>query len=828
MMLQRQQRTSSKQHAVKNVKKMNEDAKEFGENETCLSDRGEFEEGSMTYADQVSIRTGDNIKNDEGDSHSMRAELRIGKDGGTLDIQNTGVNLKIPPGALQRDYCIQMRIIPHHETELSFASNSSVVVELLPNNVKLLKPATLTLPHYLVLKKKCGWKAKGYSSHHKEGTRPQWEEERNAHCDVTYETCVMQLNNFSWKKFEIGDQIVEAKKIKLYAAMRSSIENEICVDIGYYWDLPGCQEVLKSKNAILLHEIPVIFFKAGQLPLTILFESVVPPYWTIINEENKIKEISFNTVAFTKGSFCTFILNKMPDETDRCTCYFKAGQGADLVELCFSLRNLPLPSHQAIRRKAEENPTGAEATTTDSEEVTDETLLVVLDLSGNLFKEWRDVGRNLKLDETELDNIEADNRRKGQREGVYHMLLLWKRKHGMKATNKTLRDALKATNRKDLSDYLLNREQCGTTSDLYPEKALGVQSVVSEEGSILKIPGTGVRLEIPPGAIDGTRLIQMKIIPNYIQEESTSSFASNSTVVVELLPDNLKLHHPAKLTLPHCLKLKNVVECKVLVLSSHHVQGTQPMWRPKQNALYQLNETNCIIWVESFSWKTCQIDGTDVEFKKIQVYAACRQDSHSNTFQLDLGYYIDLPGKKEIIEKNDMKILQENPFVFYKEGQLPLKILLNKIRPKSWKCTEDTNPKEIPFLEIASSIEYSCPFCFDKVGEEDCTFFFKATQKETIELRVPYKKVLAASHSGSSAQLVNVQPSKNRHNESTSADTDTNMMRLAASHSSSLSLSLTRDVQLSQQTRCNESRQDLSGKPFGRMEDVGRNLGLKN
>ncbi|PIK39752.1 hypothetical protein BSL78_23410 [Apostichopus japonicus] len=315
---------------------MNEDAKEFGENETCLSDRGEFEEGSMTYADQVSIRTGDNIKNDEGDSHSMRAELRIGKDGGTLDIQNTGVNLKIPPGALQRDYCIQMRIIPHHETQLSFASNSSVVVELLPNNVKLLKPATLTLPHYLVLKKKCGWKAKGYSSHHKEGTRPQWEEERNAHCDVTYETCVMQLNNFSWKKVDIGEQTVQAKRIMLYAAMRSSIENEICFDIGYYWDLPGCQKVVKLNHGIVLQEIPTIFFKDGQLPLTISFERVVPPNWTITNEEKK--EISFRTVAISVGSFCTFILNKMPDETDRCECYFKAGQGTHLVDLRFSLR----------------------------------------------------------------------------------------------------------------------------------------------------------------------------------------------------------------------------------------------------------------------------------------------------------------------------------------------------------------------------------------------------------------------------------------------------------------------------------------------------------
>ncbi|XP_071843390.1 uncharacterized protein [Apostichopus japonicus] len=229
-----------------------------------------------------------------------------------------------------------------------------------------------------------------------------------------------------------------------------------------------------------------------------------------------------------------------------------------------------LPSHQAISAEAEGNPAGAEATTIYSEEVTNETLQ---DLSGNLFKGWRDVGRNLKLAETELDNIDADNRRKGQKQVVYHMLLLWKRTHGMEATNKTLRDALKAADRKDLSDYLLNREQCGTTSDSYVETPLSVQAEVDKEGRILEIPGTGVTLDIPPGAIDGKCLIEMKIISNYIQEESKSSFTSNTTVVVELLPDNLELHHPAKLTLPHCLKLKNPVECKALVFSSHHAQG---------------------------------------------------------------------------------------------------------------------------------------------------------------------------------------------------------------------------------------------------------------
>ena len=89
-----------------------------------------------------------------------------------LTIPDTSVKLEIPPGALEEETLIRMRIIPHHyqdETTLSFGSNSSVVVELLPSRLKLLKAAKLTLPHCLVLKKGRRWTARVYSSHHEEG-----------------------------------------------------------------------------------------------------------------------------------------------------------------------------------------------------------------------------------------------------------------------------------------------------------------------------------------------------------------------------------------------------------------------------------------------------------------------------------------------------------------------------------------------------------------------------------------------------------------------------------------------------------------------------------
>ncbi|PIK39750.1 hypothetical protein BSL78_23408 [Apostichopus japonicus] len=377
---------------------MKEEAEEFVVKKKRLSDKGKFEEGSVTSADEVPIHTGENIKKDEGDSRSMRAESIIGTYGGTLEIPYTGVSLRIPPGALRREYFIRMKIIPHHyldESELSFASNSSVVVELLPNNVKLLIPATLTLPHCLVLKKKCERKAKVYSSHHKK---------------------------------------------------------------GYYWRLPSCQQVLKMNRCIVLKEMPVVFYKKGELPLTISFEKVVPPNWTY-NEENHNKEISFDTIAITEGSFCTFLLNKMAsDETDGYACYFKAGQGSDLKDLIFPLTESSQPRTEATLPSMgfatagdthEELPSTI-AQTTDSD-VSEESLQY---LSEHIGEHWKFVGRNLGVTEEQFSNIEQKVDA-SLKEKTYQMLRVWKMKMASAATYDVLGEALRKAGRVDLQEDLL-------------------------------------------------------------------------------------------------------------------------------------------------------------------------------------------------------------------------------------------------------------------------------------------------------------------------------------------------------------------------------------
>ncbi|PIK54057.1 hypothetical protein BSL78_09038 [Apostichopus japonicus] len=273
---------------------------------------------------------------------NMEEEVVITTEGGLIEILGTGVSLEIPPGALEEEQLIKMRIVSddyQDELSRSFGSNSSVVVELLPSNLKLLKPAKLTLPHCLVLKKGCEWKAKIYTSHHEEGNQPFWEEDPFASSELHQNYCEIWLQHLGWEKFQVGNKTVEGKKIILYAARRvPSPNSDAYVDVGFYLDLPGGQQAVDLKNEDILGKQHVVFHNKDELPLTISFEDS-SSIWTCSPEDANPKEIAFQRVATSSSCHSTFILKEQTNlEITDYSCNFKAGQGTDLIDLIFPLQ----------------------------------------------------------------------------------------------------------------------------------------------------------------------------------------------------------------------------------------------------------------------------------------------------------------------------------------------------------------------------------------------------------------------------------------------------------------------------------------------------------
>ena len=69
--------------------------------------------------------------------------------------------------------------------------------------------------------------------------------------------------------------------------------------------------------------------------------------------------------------------------------------------------------------------------------------------SEKVSSDWKWLGRHLKVDETAIKNIEAENP-KDQREQAFRLLHTWFRKEKKAATRKVLTEALTACERDDI------------------------------------------------------------------------------------------------------------------------------------------------------------------------------------------------------------------------------------------------------------------------------------------------------------------------------------------------------------------------------------------
>ncbi|KAJ8044256.1 NACHT, LRR and PYD domains-containing protein 10 [Holothuria leucospilota] len=288
---------------------------------------------------------------------------------------------------------------------------------------------------------------------------------------------------------------------------------------------------------------------------------------------------------------------------------------------------------------------------------------------------------------------------------------------------------------------------------------LSVESMVSNEGELLQIAGTDITLIIPPDALGKSKsscLIQLKVIHPGSYNEASTSFCSNSSVIVELLPNNLRFQYPVELILPHCLHLKKGVEHNARIFMSHHEGDEEPRWEEATDLNFILADRTCTIWLKKFCWTKIEIDEEIVEGKWIQVYTAaepiCVPDDIA---EIEVGYHVDLPGAGKILEWNKSLIVgQRKPYFFLKEGKHPLKIFLENTLSETWKyTTPDENPKEIPFQDVALSTDFTCPFILkqDTKSFDIPTCIFKASQNEKgFQLRIRPKVVPTLPSSGHS------------------------------------------------------------------------------
>ncbi|PIK35054.1 hypothetical protein BSL78_28120 [Apostichopus japonicus] len=324
---------------------------------------------------------------------TMKITSSISEKGGLLQIPNTGIKLVFPPNAVTEGCNIQVKIIPPsllNEPATSFSSNSSVVLELLPNGLQLKREVSLTLPHCLTFINEEKAKAKVYVSHHEEGQRPSWEERPLSTYIFHRSKCTVRLLGFCWLKI-----------LKL-------------------------NPDIKPERSLQLK-----FMKEGKQPLTISFNGTDPDDTWYTKQGKGKEEIPWQSIALSEERLVPFVLRRRKNMDSFCN--FSAQQG----------------NHNPIKFEIElevDQSTGeiADSTVPDC---------IIEYLAEKLCSEWQSLARYLNISDADLDNLKEDNHRCHQ-DTKYFMLRLWRKKNGTGATCRVLATALDKAGRKDLQQYV--------------------------------------------------------------------------------------------------------------------------------------------------------------------------------------------------------------------------------------------------------------------------------------------------------------------------------------------------------------------------------------
>lgn len=90
--------------------------------------------------------------------------------------------------------------------------------------------------------------------------------------------------------------------------------------------------------------------------------------------------------------------------------------------------------------------------------------------------------------------------------------------------------------------------------------------------------------------------------------------------------------------------------------------GQNPLWEDVTRTLdYTLSECSCEIKIKRFGWIKYTLRGTQVQAKKLQLYALgehCDRDAKYVT--IDVGYHLNLPGHEDVRMKDSVTRLNVN------------------------------------------------------------------------------------------------------------------------------------------------------------------------
>ncbi|XP_041470351.1 uncharacterized protein LOC121419931 [Lytechinus variegatus] len=418
---------------------------------------------------------------DEGDVETTKKECckRVGADGGRLLLESFGIELEIPPGAIdsKEPQEISLRVLTDTPNLGDTEEEMSVcfgVQCLVPDDLVLRSPVTYTIPHCAVATRYSGLKAVLYSGEGKYSPHALIKERKVLSmsgipsCNIMKDVLELRMDHFSWAKIKIMIRNVffRGKRMCCWPFKQMNLplaKTPVILHAHLFDDVKGNKEVEEKEK------------KLGFIPAHIEQNVLVQKAEVDLEMGCYVKNEPIGDIAVVSFErlksgirICQPFQLDFSNHPDNVAVLLKAGQTKNLGVECLFPLDFPTPQKA---EKATQLDTGVEHSAASShtpqtsertvgmnparERDFDDILRTVADKVASR-QEIHNLGKALGFGPEDIDRYVEENKKETgvSYMGTLSMLRRWRKKKTKNTELKALQTALEEAGQIHLADEL--------------------------------------------------------------------------------------------------------------------------------------------------------------------------------------------------------------------------------------------------------------------------------------------------------------------------------------------------------------------------------------
>ncbi|XP_041471220.1 uncharacterized protein LOC121420624 [Lytechinus variegatus] len=352
-------KASSQSLKTSAIDELDEEKVEFHEDTGSQNSEGGEEETSWQEKEEEFDVNPGSLPNesvpDEGDLETTECCKRVGADGGKLQLESFGIELEIPPGAIdsKEPHEISLHVLTDTPNLGDTKDEMSVcfgVQCLAPDDLVLRMPVTYTIPHCAVATRYSGLKAVLYSGEGEYSPHAVFKERKVLSrfgipsCNIMKDVLELKMDHFSWAKIKIGIKsfFFRGKKMCCWPFKQKNLplaKKPIILHAHLYDDVKGNKKVVREDEEQL-------GFTPAHIEQNVLIQNAAVDLEMGCYVKNKkigeIAVVSFDRL--TSGTrICEPFELDFSNQPDNVAVSLRAGQTKKLEVKCLFPLDFPIP-----------------------------------------------------------------------------------------------------------------------------------------------------------------------------------------------------------------------------------------------------------------------------------------------------------------------------------------------------------------------------------------------------------------------------------------------------------------------------------------------------